>query len=300
MDNNPINKTDIEGLTGENVTVGKKEYKQKKLTAKESKGLNLFHDKFTKTDDTKKVRVHDDGKGNTYAISGYEGGVPIYSKLEPVSPSEQITEQKTATITTPDNQTSSGMPAEHASQSKSTQSNQGSSEKLVKKSAGTSGASAGKTKKEQTAVAASTTGTTTKPTANTGQNARASSTKQNTSTNNQLEHTNKMLAGMAIVAATKETIFTMAKATADASNMDMVDNLIKGAKLAGKIVGVMGVYDAGAKAWDNPSLGNMLKVGYSVSLLSNKINPAVGIVTGILDVTGVTDKVFQGVTNILR
>jgi RHS repeat-associated protein len=63
---------------------------------------------------------------------------------------------------------------------------------------------------------------------------------------------------------------------------------------------VTGVIDAGLaikQAYDNPTAGNITKAAFKTSLavleVYGKVNPAVGIVLGIMDLTQVTDAVFK-------
>jgi RHS repeat-associated protein len=71
-------------------------------------------------------------------------------------------------------------------------------------------------------------------------------------------------------------------------------------KVARGIGIVTGVIDAGLaikQAYDKPTAGNITKAAFKTSLavleVYGKVNPAVGIVLGILDLTQVTDAVFK-------
>jgi hypothetical protein len=63
---------------------------------------------------------------------------------------------------------------------------------------------------------------------------------------------------------------------------------------------VTGILDAGLaikQAYDNPTAGNITKAAFKTSLavleVYGKVNPAVGIILGVLDLTNATDAVFK-------
>ena len=62
----------------------------------------------------------------------------------------------------------------------------------------------------------------------------------------------------------------------------------------------VGVVDAGlavAQALDQPTAGNWVKAGIKIGLagleIAGRLNPATGIILGIMDLTGLTDKLFE-------
>jgi hypothetical protein len=65
----------------------------------------------------------------------------------------------------------------------------------------------------------------------------------------------------------------------------------------GIVTGVVDAVIAAKQAYDNPSPGNVTKALFKGSLavleIYGKVNPAFGVVMGILDLSGATDAVFK-------
>jgi RHS repeat-associated protein len=72
--------------------------------------------------------------------------------------------------------------------------------------------------------------------------------------------------------------------------------VLSGVKVLGKFTGALGAATSVVTAIEHPTAGNILKAGVNVTLfLAKDINPLVMIGLGILDITGVSDKIYSQV-----
>ena len=61
----------------------------------------------------------------------------------------------------------------------------------------------------------------------------------------------------------------------------------------GKTAGVYDAYNAITEAYDNPTAGNITKAVFKTAMVFIKTNPVISIVLGALDVSGITDSLFN-------
>ena len=285
MDNDPINKTDVLGLTGDNVVIGGKAFTKGAKVKTNDKGNDLQNVKlqggFKNENGTP---IHTDASGNKYTYS-YENNGVVFHKLEPASPSEQKTEQASAPLKTPDKQSEAGMPSKSTSTAGKTQNNEGSSEKVVKEKSSNGGD------------------------VNLAQKKQSSSTGVKKKTEEVLKKTSE---GRAIAGAVNGTIQTGMEAANRLPDKNIPKNVYKQTKAAeeaaaktfkvvgavtdviGKTLGVVSVVEHFGGAVDayqkGDALGvitNSFKVGIDVLFITTKsTNPIVlgaGVVYGIAD-----------------
>ncbi|MDA9328727.1 hypothetical protein N9Q76_01225 [Flavobacteriales bacterium] len=99
MDNNPIGLNDVMGLkAGDKVEVDGKQYTEGQESKENSSGnslMNVFHRGGFKNVEGTKSKVYTDDNGDKYIVN-YRGGAAVFSKLEPVTPSEEKENTETA------------------------------------------------------------------------------------------------------------------------------------------------------------------------------------------------------------
>lgn len=104
--------------------------------------------------------------------------------------------------------------------------------------------------------------------------------------------------GIGINAGTKEVLFGYAGKTGELSST--TSKYLRYTKILGKVTGV---YSAGSSVYDayrNPTAGNILKATFNTGMLFVRVNPLVGLGIGILDATGVSNQVFNGIGNYIN
>ena len=83
--------------------------------------------------------------------------------------------------------------------------------------------------------------------------------------------------------------------------LDAATSVINVLDNVGKGLGITGAVISTAQAIENPTAGNILKAGVDISLAALKVNPltgaAIGIVDGLLSVTGAKDAIFKALDN---
>ena len=104
--------------------------------------------------------------------------------------------------------------------------------------------------------------------------------------------------GIGINAETKEVIFRYAGKTGELSST--ASKYLKYTEILGKVCGVYGAYSSTIDAYRNPTTGNILKATFNTGMLFVRVNPLVGLSIGILDATGVTNQVFNGIGNYIN
>ena len=78
-------------------------------------------------------------------------------------------------------------------------------------------------------------------------------------------------------------------------NLDGFKTVGAAIDVIGRASGIVGAVQSVSQAIDNPTVGNILKAGLDIGLAAIKANPIVGIVDGVLSVTGVKDAAFKWV-----
>jgi RHS repeat-associated protein len=101
----------------------------------------------------------------------------------------------------------------------------------------------------------------------------------------------------------KEFAKTSAKTAGALDNVDEVVQVVQGVHTAGNVltaidaVGkVSSLADAGVAikdAWENPTVGNIAEATLKTALSLARVNPVVGLVVAIADITGLTDWLFD-------
>lgn len=90
---------------------------------------------------------------------------------------------------------------------------------------------------------------------------------------------------------TQEVIMKMAD---QAELSPAANKLLKGTEALGKAAGIASAVTATIDAYNNPTTGNIIKASVNTGMLFVRANPMVGLTLGIMDVTGVSDKIYQG------
>ena len=67
----------------------------------------------------------------------------------------------------------------------------------------------------------------------------------------------------------------------------------------GTAIGAVNAYNSVNKAFDNPTPGNILNATISTGVLFIRINPAVAIGLGVMDVTGLSDYIYGNIDHAL-
>lgn len=95
--------------------------------------------------------------------------------------------------------------------------------------------------------------------------------------------------------AVQETLLKTAKSTAQHADdfSGVADDILKGTAILGKATGITSAVTAWIDYSNNPTTGGLIKAVANTGLALAKTNPAVGIVTGIMDATGVSDKIYN-------
>ncbi|WP_374175066.1 DUF6443 domain-containing protein [Flavobacterium tructae] len=75
------------------------------------------------------------------------------------------------------------------------------------------------------------------------------------------------------------------------------NKLLKGTEILGKAAGVASAFSSTIEAYNNPTTANILKASVNTGMLFVRANPIVGLTLGIMDVTGVSDKIYDGLGN---
>lgn len=74
-------------------------------------------------------------------------------------------------------------------------------------------------------------------------------------------------------------------------------NYLKTFKVAGRALGIVGTGVAVYDAIQDPSTANLIKAGANVGLLIVRMNPAVAVGLAVLDLTGASDYIYNGIGN---
>ncbi len=102
--------------------------------------------------------------------------------------------------------------------------------------------------------------------------------------------------GMGMGATAKEAVMSLGDAkefTPTASKMLKVTQAI------GSAAGVISAVSSIHEAYENPTAANIIKAGVNSALVFARINPFVNLAIGIMDATGVSDKIYERVGNII-
>ncbi|MNL40856.1 hypothetical protein D3C87_1632340 [compost metagenome] len=82
---------------------------------------------------------------------------------------------------------------------------------------------------------------------------------------------------------------------ADANELTPIaGKMMKASEILGTAAGVVSAVSSVAEAYNNPTTGNLIKAGVNTALVFARINPFVSLAIGVMDVTGVSDKIYQG------
>jgi RHS repeat-associated protein len=118
-----------------------------------------------------------------------------------------------------------------------------------------------------------------------------------------MEKVGQTAAAIGAGAAAKEVTISLAIETqATQATLDSADEvqlttsrkLLRATELIGKATGIVGALSAISKAIDNPTTGNLVNAVFNTGMVFVRTNPAVGLIMGVLDATGVSDKVYEG------
>ena len=104
--------------------------------------------------------------------------------------------------------------------------------------------------------------------------------------------------GMAAQEGALEMAEKLAQNTDDFGNS--ASKLLKVTKGIGAIGGFVSAGTAIYDAYQRPTPGNIAKSIGNSALAILKINPIIGIATGIMDATGVSDKIYDGIGNFVN
>jgi hypothetical protein len=74
----------------------------------------------------------------------------------------------------------------------------------------------------------------------------------------------------------------------------MAGKMMKASEILGSAAGVVSAVSSVAEAYNKPTTGNLIKAGVNTALVFARINPFVSLAIGVMDVTGVSDKIYQG------
>lgn len=87
---------------------------------------------------------------------------------------------------------------------------------------------------------------------------------------------------------TQEAVLGMAEDLGSSGN-----KLMNITQKIGQIAGIASALSAWYEYNENPTTGGLIKALANTSLAFARINPAAGVVIGVLDLTGVTDKAYE-------
>ena len=126
-----------------------------------------------------------------------------------------------------------------------------------------------------------------------------SSTKSTNEIDSMVEVLGNTADGVGLGMATQEAVLNYAQRTVQAAD-DFGDSATKLLKVTQNIGAIGGAISAGVAIYDavqKPTPGSIAKAVGNTALAVLKLNPIYGIVTGIMDATGVSDKIYEGIGN---
>jgi RHS repeat-associated protein len=109
---------------------------------------------------------------------------------------------------------------------------------------------------------------------------------------------NAISTGMAAQEFGLEVAETLARTTDDFGSS--ASKLLQVTKSIGTIGGYVSAGTAIYSAFQRPTPGNVAKAAGNLALAIIKTNPLIGIVTGVMDATGVSDKIYGGIGNYIN
>ena len=115
-----------------------------------------------------------------------------------------------------------------------------------------------------------------------------------TTTSIDTEKVRNVADGVGMGATAKEAVMSLGDAkefTPTASKM------LKATQVIGSAAGVVSAVSSVMEAYGNPTTGNLIKAGVNTALVIARINPFVTLTVGIMDATGISDKIYEGVGN---
>ena len=116
-----------------------------------------------------------------------------------------------------------------------------------------------------------------------------------TQTHNNLDQLNDGLTAFGVGNSAKTGLIEFAGKTGELNKG--TQNYLKTFKVAGRALGIVGTGVAVYDAIQDPSTANLIKAGANVGLLIVRMNPAVAVGLAVLDLTGASDYIYNGIGN---